>query len=104
MEEFERKIRQKLKNIGPDNKVYLKKNYAYEIFSKHNVNDYEVDYLFDMKKIIAITQNLAFPEERMDAEINAGKNRKLKIIFMFNPVFKGKRLKDKVGIITAFLI
>ena len=104
MEEFERKIRQKLKSIGPDNKIYLKDNYAYEIFSKHNVKDYEVDYLFDMKKIIAISQNLAFPEERMDAEINAGKNRKLKIIFMFDPMYKRKKLKDKVGIITAFPI
>ena len=104
MQEFERKIRQKLKNIGPDNKIYLKKNYAYEIFSKHNVKDYEVDYLFDMKKIITISQNLAFPEERMDAEINARKNRKIKIIFMFDPIVKGKRLKDKIGIITAFTI
>ena len=104
MEEFERKIRQKLKSIGPDNKVYLKDNYAYEIFSKHNVKDYEVDYLFDMKKIIKIYQNLAFPEERMDAEINAGKNRKIKIIFMFDPLVKGKRLKNKIGIITAFTI
>jgi len=104
MEEFERKIRQKLKSIGTDNQIYLKEDYAYVIFSKHKVKEYEVDYLFDMKKIIAITPNLAFPEERMDAEINAGKNRKLKIIFMFDPVFKGKKLKDKVGIITAFPI
>ena len=104
MEEFEKKIRQKLKNIDPDNKIYLKKNYAYEIFSKHNVKDYEVDYLFEMEKIIVISQNLAFPEQRIDAEINAGKNRKIKIIFMLDPIVKGKKLKDKVGIITAFPI
>ena len=104
MEEFERKIRQKLKASGPDNKIYLKKDYAYEIFSKHNIRDYEVDFLFDMKKIIKIYQNLAFPEERMDAEINARKNRKIKIIFMFDPIVKGKKLKDKVGIITVFSI
>lgn len=42
MEEFERKVRQKLKTIGADNKIYLK------------VKEYEVDYLFDMKKIIAM--------------------------------------------------
>ena len=104
MKEFERKIRLKLKDMGPDDKVYLKENYIYEIFTKHNVKDHEVDDIFDMKKVVAITQNSAFPEERVDARINTGKNRKIKIIFSFDPVYKGKKLKDKVGIITAFPI
>lgn len=99
---FERNVREQLKQLNSEHKVYLKKNYAYEIFNKHAISDEEVDFLFDMKRVIQISPNIAFPHERIDAEINSGKNRKIKIIFTFDPVVKGEKLKGKVGIITAF--
>ncbi len=87
-----------------DNRIYLKKNYHHEIFERHGVTEQEIDFLFDKKKRIKITQNTAFHEERIDAEINAGKGRKIKIIFMFDPTVQGKEQKGKVGIITAFTL
>lgn len=104
MNAFEIGVRQKLRKLGPENKKYLKKNYKYEIFIKHNLQDYEVEYLFDMKKIEKIYPNLAFQDERIDAEVNISKEKKIKVIFQFDPIYKGKRLKDKVGIITAFTV
>lgn len=68
------------------------------------MSDYEVDYLFDMKKIIIIYPNLAFPDQRIDAEINAGKGKRIKIIFQFDPYVGGELLENKIGIITAFSI
>lgn len=100
---FEREIRQRLKEHSSEDKIYLKKNYLYEIFTRHTIRDDEVNYLFDMKKIITIYPNLAF-SERIDAEINADKNRRIKIIFQFDPFVQGKKLTGKVGIITAFVI
>lgn len=101
MNEFERSVRKKLKEFGPANRIYLKKNYSYEIFGKHNLTDDEINVLFDMKKIIAIYHNLAF-EERIDAEIQISKIKKIKVIFQFEPFVNGKKQEGKVGIITAF--
>ena len=56
-----------------------------------------------MKKIIEIYPNMAF-EERIDAIINADKNKKIKIIFQFDPILNKEKLKSKVGIVTAFPI
>lgn len=102
MDVFERKVRVKLKGLTPDDKVYLKKNYAYEIFTKHHLSDDDINGLFDPKGIIRISPNVAFPETRIDAEINVAKNKALKIIFLFDPVIQGKKLEGKIGIITAF--
>ena len=97
-------MRERLKKLSSEHKVYLKKNYAYELFNKHGIHDEEINFLFDPKKILRISPNLAFPHERIDAEINAGKKRTIKIIFVFDPMVEGKKLPDKVGIITAFTI
>jgi len=103
MDDFERQVRQRLKKLGFENKVYLKKNYDHEIFTKHDIGDDEINYLFDMKKIIKIyPDNLAFPGERIIADINASKNKKFSIIFQFDPNLNEKKLKGKVGIITAY--
>ena len=98
---FEQQIRKKLTKYTSEEKIFLKKNYIYEIFTKHGIQEFEIDYLFDAKRILRIYPNIAFPE-RIDAEINAGKNHRLKIIFMFDPVVQGQRLQNKIGIITAF--
>ncbi|KHO49683.1 MAG: hypothetical protein QT02_C0004G0066 [archaeon GW2011_AR9] len=103
IDEFERVVRIRLKTYTPVDKIYLKKNYVYEIFDKHNLQDSEIDLLFDMKRIIRIYPNLAF-NDRIDAEINIAKNRKIKVIFIFDPVINGKIIQRKMGIITAFLI
>ena len=92
-----------MKKLSSEDRLYLKKNYVYEIFTKHGINDAEVAFLFDTKKIIKISPNLAFPE-RINAEINAGKNRKIKVIFIFDPLVNGKKTLGKVGIVTAFAI
>ena len=55
------------------------------------------------QKIISLKPNLAFAN-RIDAEINVGKNRRLKIIFCFDPVLKENKAIGKIGIITAFVI
>ena len=103
MNEFERQVRQRLKSIGMENKIYLKENPQYEIFQKHNLTDEEINLLFDMKKISRITANIAF-DERINAEIDISKTKKIKIIFQFDPIIKGEKKVGKVGIITAFVI
>lgn len=101
MNEFERQVRQKLKAYGQENKIYLKERYEHEIFHKHNIQDEEINLLFDMKKVTKINKSIAF-EERINAEIDISKTKKLKIIFQFDPLIKGQKLIGKVGIITAF--
>ena len=54
-----------------------------------------------MKRIIRIYPNIAFAD-RIDADVQAGKTKKIKIVFIFNPLVKEKVLSGKVGIITAF--
>lgn len=103
MNEFERRIRQQLKRSGIESKVYLKERYEYEILHKHNPTDEEINLLFDMKKIMRITPNIAF-DERIDAEIDVSKLKKIKVIFQFDPTIKGEKKIGKVGIITAFPI
>ena len=103
MNEFERSVRQKLKAMGVENKLYLKEKYEYEIFQRHGIEDEEINLLFDMKKITRITQNIAF-DERIDAEIDVSKTRKIKVILQFDPIMKGQKQIGKVGIITAFSI
>ncbi|MBI2668911.1 hypothetical protein HYX14_03650 [Candidatus Woesearchaeota archaeon] len=98
---FEQNIRQKLKNYNSEEKIFLKKNYVYEIFIKHGIQEFEVDYLFDAKRILKIYPDVAF-SDRIDAEINAGKDRRLKIIFMFDPFLQGQKHLGKVGIVTVF--
>lgn len=103
IDNLERDVRQRLKERGTENKIYLKKRYQYEIFSKHALSDEEINLLFDMKKVTKISQNRAF-DERIDVEVSINKNRKIRIIFQFDPVIQGKKYVGKVGIITAFLI
>ena len=103
MNEFERSVRQKLKAMGKENKLYLKEKYEYEIFQRHGIQDEEINLFFDMKKVTRITPNIAF-DERIDAEINVSKTRKIKVIFQFDPIMKGQKQIGKVGIITAFSI
>ena len=100
MNEFERKIRARLRKLLPEDKVYLKKNYEYEIFSKHSINQEEINLLFDMKKIERIYPNMAF-ENRIDAEIAVNKTKRIKVIFIFSPKIEDKIL-GKIGIVTAF--
>ena len=101
MNEFEIEVRQKLKAYGQENKIYLKERYEHEIFHKHNIQDEEINLLFDMKKVAKISKNIAF-EERINAEIDISKTKKIKIIFQFDPMVKGEKQIGKVGIITAF--
>lgn len=103
IDNLERDVRQRLKERGTENKIYLKKRYQYEIFSKHSLSDEEINLLFDMKKVTKISQNRAF-DERIDVEVSINKNRKIRIIFQFDPVIQGKKYIGKVGIITAFRI
>lgn len=69
MNEFERQVRQKLRAYGQENKIYLKERYEHEIFHKHNIQDEEINLLFDMKKVTKISKSIAF-EERINAEID----------------------------------
>lgn len=101
MNEFEREVRQKLKMYGQENKIYLKERYEHEIFHKHNIQDEEIRLLFNMKKVTKINKNIAF-EERINAEIDISKTKKIKVIFQFDPIVKGEKQIGKVGIITAF--
>lgn len=101
--EFERTVRQQLKSVNPQDKLYLKERYEYEIFHRHGVSDDEIKMLFDMKKITRITPNFAF-NERIDAEIDVSKMKRIKIVFQFDPWLKGKKQEGRVGIITAFQI
>lgn len=103
IDNFERDVRQRLKERGTENKIYIKKRYQYEVFSKHTLSDEEINILFDMKKVIKISRNRAF-DERIDAEVSISKNRKIKIIFQFDPIIQGKKHIGKVGIVTAFQI
>ncbi len=103
IDNFEHYVRQRLKELGTENKIYLKKRYQYEIFSKHSLSDEEIKLLFDMKKITKISQNRAF-DERIDAEVSISKNRKIRIIFQFDPLIQGKKHSGKVGIVSAFRI
>lgn len=100
---FEREVRKRLNVSSPESKIYLKQNYGYEIFIRHGIQDYEIDFLFDAKRIMRIYPHLAFAD-RIEAEINAGKNRIIKVIFCFDPVVNGCKLLGKIGIITAFKI
>jgi len=102
MDEFERKVRQRLKELGPENKVFLKERYEHELFSKHGLEDQEINCLFDMKKLMRVYPDDAFPETRIIGEINLSKKKKFEVIFMFDPILKGKVLKGKVGIVTAY--
>ena len=101
MNEFEREVRQKLKAYGQENKVYLKERYEHEIFHKHNIQDEEINLLFDLKKVSKISRNIAF-EERINAEIDISKTKRIRVIFQFDPILKGEKQIGKVGIITAF--
>lgn len=101
---FQNEIKQKLKSLGPDNKIFLKKNYTSEVFTKHGITEREIDFIFDNKKIIDIYPNIAFPDERVDIEISYSKNKQIKVIIQFDPVLAGKKQEGKVGIVTAFKI
>lgn len=101
--DFVASIKERLSKFRSEDKEYLKTNYNYEIFQKHSITDEEVNFLFDKKKIIKIYPDIAF-SDRIDVEINAAKGRTIKIIFTFEPEKDGKKLKGKIGIITAFPI
>ncbi|MBI5393514.1 hypothetical protein HZA96_06620 [Candidatus Woesearchaeota archaeon] len=103
MDIFEKEVRNRLRNLDNNMKVYLKKNYKYEVFEKHNITDDEINFIFDMKKITKIYPNAAFPE-RVDIIINATKGKTIKVIIQFGPILKEEKLLGKVGIITAFKI
>lgn len=103
MNEFEREVRQKLKMYGQENKIYLKERYEHEIFHKHNIQDEEINLLFDLKKVMKISPHTSF-DDRIQAEIDVTKIKKIKVIFQFDPIVKGQKLIGKVGIITAFSI
>ena len=82
MDIFEKEVRSRLKNYNETNKVYLKKNYQYELFQKHNISDDEINFIFDMKKIIVIYPNAAF-SERIDIIINSTKGRRPQLISFY---------------------
>ena len=103
MDLFTVQVKNRLAQIGPQNKVYLKSNYEYELFSRHNILDDEINLLFDPKKIQRIYPNIAF-EERIDVEINISKKRLIKVIIQFDPFVNGVKQEGKVGIVTAFVL
>lgn len=101
MDSFERIVRQKLKTFSPEKKVYLKRNYEYEIFQRHGVADEEVNCIFDASKVKCIGQNVAF-DDCIDIEVEPRKKRRIKVIIVFDPPVLGQRQNGKVGIVTAF--
>ncbi len=103
MDLFEKEVRNKLKFLSEDDKIYLKKNYIYELFQKHKIFDHEINAIFDPKKAIAIYPNAAFAE-RIDIEVVPAKGRTLKVIIQFDPFVRGLKMNGKLGIITAFWI
>lgn len=96
-------VKKRIKALGPDQKVYLKSNYEYEIHSRHGISDDEINLIFDPKKIRRIYPNAAF-ENRIDIELNVSKSRAIKVIIQFDPTIKGTQQPGKVGIITAFVL
>ncbi len=103
MDSFEREVRRKLKSLSSVDKIYLKKNYQYEVFGKHNLSDEEINLIFDPQHLISISPNLSSPD-RIDVLVQTQKQRRLKIIIQFDPIIGDKQHQSKVGIITAFFI
>ncbi len=103
MDAFEKNVRNKLRSLSEKDKIYLKKNYRYEVFQKHNITDDEISFIFDQKKIIKIHPNTAF-SERVDVEVNVSKGKTIKVIIQFDPILNGEKLSGKLGVITAFMI
>ncbi|HLC70577.1 MAG TPA: hypothetical protein VJI32_01130 [Candidatus Nanoarchaeia archaeon] len=103
MDSFEQEIRGKLKLYTSADKMYLKKNYQHEIFTKHGVSDEEINFIFNSARIISIFPNLSFGD-RIDITVQTQKHKKLKVIIQFNPFANQQTNIGKVGIITAFFI
>ncbi len=79
----------------------MKKNYQYELFERHNLSDEDINSIFDAKKILKLSVNVAF-DDRIDAEVQIRKDEKIKVIFIFDPFVSSKKIEGKLGIITAF--